>query len=55
MSEGDYEYECMRCDLLGLPRPEKVTRPRPVQDSADEEDLELDADLQPDIALDQVN
>jgi hypothetical protein len=23
MSEADYEYEVMRCELLGLPLPEK--------------------------------
>jgi hypothetical protein len=34
MSEGDYEYELMRSELLGLPPPEKKPPP-PVSQSED--------------------
>jgi hypothetical protein len=34
MSEGDYEYELMRSELLGLPPPEKNPPP-----SVNEEDI----------------
>jgi len=42
MSEGDYEYELMRSELLGLPPPEKKPPP-PVsqnEDSAHSDDVE---------------
>jgi len=42
MSEGDYEYELMRSELLGLPPPEKKPPP-PVsqnEESAHSDDVE---------------
>lgn len=40
MSESDYAYECMRADLLGLPKPDKDSIPaRPLQ--SEEEDIDM--------------
>jgi hypothetical protein len=37
MSDGDYEYELMRSELLGLPPPEK----KPLPPSRNDEDISL--------------
>jgi hypothetical protein len=39
MSEGDYEYELMRSELLGLPPPEKKPLP-PVNEDKHSSDVE---------------
>ncbi|KAJ1523998.1 hypothetical protein ONE63_010542 [Megalurothrips usitatus] len=37
MSEGDYAHECMRAELLGLPKPDKDSIPsRPLASEEDE-------------------
>jgi hypothetical protein len=40
MSEGDYEYELMRCELLGLPLPEKKQVPPVNEDDVHSSDVE---------------
>ncbi|XP_067015438.2 uncharacterized protein [Anabrus simplex] len=42
MSEADYEYEVMRCELLGLPPPER--QPLPPKSSKDEEGEDFHVD-----------
>lgn len=40
MSEGDYEYELMRSELLGLPLPEKKPVPPVNEGKVDSSDVE---------------
>jgi hypothetical protein len=42
MSEGDYEYELMRSELLGLPPPEK----KPLTPVSQNEDSSLSDDVE---------
>ncbi|XP_071447859.1 soluble NSF attachment protein 29 [Hetaerina americana] len=43
MAEGTYEYECMRAELLGLPKPEKKPEPEKPE-VVDEDEDEIDAE-----------
>jgi hypothetical protein len=40
MSEGDYEYELMRSELLGLPPPERKQVPPVNEDNTHSSDVE---------------
>ncbi|XP_046386748.1 uncharacterized protein LOC124156314 [Ischnura elegans] len=43
MAEGTYEYECMRAELLGLPKPERQPESEKPQ-VVDDEDEDIDAE-----------